>query len=484
MINVNDAQVIPWSPRRVELLAAGADMVVASLCLVALRLLPPPPEGVALASGTAWSAAGVAFAVGLLMWLHRLGHYERRQPLANEIGDLFGVGVVLAAIDLGLATVAGVAPAAVVLCWGGALILLPTARIGLRRWLDARGVWRRPAVVVGTGENALAAARALTASPSLGLPVVAFAQLPGGGEAAPGPGVLPLAGASVPVMPVAQLLAALGGQAGAVPHVVIAPDPGELPACLELLERLAAAGCDLDFVPPLARLPVADAGLFRLVGGEIAAIRLRDPLSAPLSRLYKRAFDLVLGGLLLTFTAPLLAGIALLIALVDGRPVLFRQERIGMNGRPFACLKFRTMVPDAEARLQGQLAADPVARSEWERTRKLKNDPRVSALGRWLRRSSLDELPQLWNVVRGDMSLIGPRPILASELDHYGERIVFYLRARPGLSGLWQVSGRNELDYRQRVDLDCHYVRNWTPWWDIALLLATVRVVLSRRGAY
>jgi undecaprenyl-phosphate galactose phosphotransferase len=481
-MNVQHAHAARWSPRRVELLAAAADVAVASLCLVALRLVPQPVDGAALAAVEAWSAAGIGFALALLLWLHRLGHYERRQPLAQQVGDLLGVGVVLAAIDLGLGAAAGMPPAAVVLCWGSALILLPTSRLALRSWLDTRGLWQRPTVVVGTGENALAAAGALAANPSLGLPVVAFAELPGEAGASR-PSVLRLGGAAVPVMPVANLAASLGDHPGA-PHVVIAPEAGEMPACLELLDRLAAAGCDLDLVLPLARLPLADSGLSRLVGGEIAAIRLRDPLSAPLSRLYKRAFDLVIGGLLLAFTGPLLGCIALLIALVDGRPVLFRQQRIGMNGRTFACLKFRTMVPDAEGRLQALLARDPLARAEWEGSRKLKDDPRISLLGGWLRRSSLDELPQLWNVVRGDMSLIGPRPVVADELARYGDRAVFYLRTRPGLSGLWQVSGRNELDYRQRVDLDCHYVRNWTPLWDIALLLATVRVVLSRRGAY
>jgi undecaprenyl-phosphate galactose phosphotransferase len=481
-MTVHHAHATRWSPRRVELLAAAADIAVASLCLVALRLVPQPMDGAAPGAVEAWSAAGVGFALMLLIWLHRLGHYERRQPLAQQVGDLLGVGVVLAAIDLGLGAAAGMPPAAVVLCWGSALILLPTSRLALRRWLDARGLWQRPAVVVGTGPSALAAAGALAGNPSLGLPVVAFAELRRQAGAAT-PGVLRVGGAAVPVMPLANLAASLGDHPGA-PYVVIAPEAEEMPACLELLEQLAAAGCDLDLVPPLARLPLADSGLARLVGGEIAAIRLRDPLSAPLSRLYKRAFDLVVGGLLLVFVAPLLAILALLIALLDGRPVLFGQQRIGMHGRPFACRKFRTVVPDAEARLQALLARDPRARAEWEASHKLRDDPRVSLLGSWLRRSSLDELPQLWNVVRGDMSLIGPRPVVADELARYGDRAIFYLRTRPGLSGLWQVSGRNELDYRQRVDLDCYYVRNWTPLWDIVLLLATVRVVLSRRGAY
>jgi undecaprenyl-phosphate galactose phosphotransferase len=176
--------------------------------------------------------------------------------------------------------------------------------------------------------------------------------------------------------------------------------------------------------------------------------------------------------------------LAAAILFLDGRPVFFFQRRIGMHGRPFPCLKFRTMVPDAEVRLQALLESDPAARAEWQRDRKLRNDPRVSRVGAWLRRTSLDELPQLFNVIRGEMSLIGPRPVVEEELRRYGPRAVFYLKTRPGLSGLWQVSGRNDLDYGHRVQLDCQYVRNWSPWWDVALLLATVRAVFTRRGAY
>jgi len=142
------------------------------------------------------------------------------------------------------------------------------------------------------------------------------------------------------------------------------------------------------------------------------------------------------------------------------------------------------MVRDAEARLDALLERDPAARAEWQRNHKLRVDPRISRVGDWLRRTSLDELPQLLNVLRGDMSLIGPRPVVEDELARYGDRAAFYLKTRPGLSGLWQVSGRNDVDYGQRVAMDCQYVRNWTPWWDLTLLLATVRVVLTRRGAY
>jgi undecaprenyl-phosphate galactose phosphotransferase len=155
-----------------------------------------------------------------------------------------------------------------------------------------------------------------------------------------------------------------------------------------------------------------------------------------------------------------------------------------MGGRPFRCYKFRTMVPAADRLLAEVLARDAEARAAWERDQKLRDDPRVTAFGTWLRKTSLDELPQLWNVVRGDMSLVGPRPITPAELSRYDETAVYYVETRPGLTGLWQISGRNDLDYDRRVHLDAWYVKNWNLWYDLVILAQTAWVVLRRQGAY
>jgi lipopolysaccharide/colanic/teichoic acid biosynthesis glycosyltransferase len=142
------------------------------------------------------------------------------------------------------------------------------------------------------------------------------------------------------------------------------------------------------------------------------------------------------------------------------------------------------MVVDAEAVLAAHLAAHPEALAEWQRDHKLKDDPRITRFGAWLRRTSLDELPQLFNVLRGEMSLVGPRPVIAEELVRYGESRVYYVESTPGLTGLWQISGRNDLDYRRRVHLDCWYVKNWSLWYDLVILLKTPRAVLRGHGAY
>ncbi len=197
----------------------------------------------------------------------------------------------------------------------------------------------------------------------------------------------------------------------------------------------------------------------------------------------ERAFEIPVCLAAVIFLAPLLLTLALLIFLQDGGPPFFGHQRIGKYGRRFSCLKFRSMAPDAEDRLAKLLKSDPVAREQWRRDHKLKDDPRITPIGRFLRKSSLDEIPQLFNVLQGDMSLVGPRPIVAAEIPRYRRFYADYCSIRPGVTGLWQVSGRNETNYRRRVALDVIYVKRRSPALYLAVLLATVPAVLSRRGA-
>lgn len=194
--------------------------------------------------------------------------------------------------------------------------------------------------------------------------------------------------------------------------------------------------------------------------------------------------DISISLAILVFIAPLLFVIALAIYLQDGGPVVFAHRRVGRSGRHFYCLKFRSMAVDAEQRLADLLANDPVAREEWARDHKLKNDPRITKLGHFLRRSSLDELPQLFNVLRGDMSLVGPRPIVDAEVPKYGRRFQCYCAVKPGITGLWQVSGRNDVSYRSRVAMDCAYAKSKSVGFDLWILAATIPAVLLRRGSY
>jgi len=202
----------------------------------------------------------------------------------------------------------------------------------------------------------------------------------------------------------------------------------------------------------------------------------RPPRGA--ARLVKRGIDILGALLFFAFFGPLYAALALCVWTGGGHPVHYTQTRLGRGGRPFRFYKFRSMVLDADRVLERHLAGDPAARAEWDTYQKLENDPRVLPVGRMLRRFSLDELPQFWNVLRGDMSLVGPRPCMERQRGLYGDAWSHYAAVRPGLTGLWQVSRRNELSFAQRAELDIAYVENWSLRLDFSILLRTVRAVI------
>ena len=199
---------------------------------------------------------------------------------------------------------------------------------------------------------------------------------------------------------------------------------------------------------------------------------------------FVRALDIVIAFLALVFVLPLMGIVALAIFLQDGGPVFFAHRRVGRGGKPFFCYKFRSMAVDAEARLAELLQRNAAARAEWARDHKLRDDPRVTPLGAFLRRSSLDELPQLFNVLQGSMSLVGPRPIVDAEISRYGKRFRHYCSVKPGITGLWQVSGRNDVSYRTRVALDCLYAKSQSPVLYLWIVVVTIPAVLSRKGSY
>lgn len=198
----------------------------------------------------------------------------------------------------------------------------------------------------------------------------------------------------------------------------------------------------------------------------------------------KRGFDVIGALMALLLLLPLFALIAVAIKLWDRGPVFYRHRRIGLNGEAFDCLKFRSMVMDSDEVLSRYLAGNSEAAREWDETRKLKRDPRITPLGASMRKTSIDELPQLVNILKGEMSFVGPRPIVTAEVPKYGTCIDHYLRARPGLTGPWQVSGRNDVDYATRVALDSNYIESWSFWRDVVIVVKTARVVVTARGSY
>ncbi len=205
----------------------------------------------------------------------------------------------------------------------------------------------------------------------------------------------------------------------------------------------------------------------------------------PVGGIAKRLFDILFALVALCVGLIVVIVVAITMMILSPGPVFFRHERIGFGGRPFGCLKFRTMVMDSEEKLRDHLAASPDARREFEVLQKLRDDPRIiPGIGRFLRMTSLDESPQFLNVLCGDMSIVGPRPVTEAEIGRYGFASRCYLRAKPGITGLWQVSGRNDLSFAHRVRLDSVYVRRWSFFWDLAIILRTLKVLSTREGAF
>lgn len=338
-----------------------------------------------------------------------------------------------------------------VLAGGLVLTVLPVGRALLNGLLARSSLYGIRVWVVGQTPRAADLVAALANAPTLGLRVAGRSSGPPGDEVA-------------------------------LRNCVVVPDAAGSMPLAELLDRLGERFERVWLVPNL--LDVASVWVTpRDLQGHLA-LEVRNNLLKPRNRVLKRFADMAIVIASLPLTVPLVALVAAAVAASGPGGVLFRQERIGRGGATFRMLKFRSMHGDASERLAEHLAGDASVRDEWLRTRKLRHDPRVTRLGAFLRRTSLDELPQLFNVLRGEMSLVGPRPVMPDEIAWYGSSAMLYANVPPGLTGMTQVSGRSELSYDERVRLDAYYVRNWSIWLDLVLLGRTVVTVATRRGAF
>jgi undecaprenyl-phosphate galactose phosphotransferase len=404
---------------------------------------------------------GLGTPLGVIMaYFVGRGRYAFRDCPWGELRTLVGAGLAGAAFEIAVgaltANESGSVPAI-------AAIALFSAYAWTGNWLAKQALvnlrlWSLPAVIIGEQEVAGDAQSAIKGSLSLGYRIVARVD----------PATL-LSSSESP------RLQALLARYRAKFLFIACSDPQRQRALVEtaLREQIPFA---------LALAPSFSCRIVSLFGRNVTLLVNRNNLTRPVTRLGKVLFDLAVASLILFVVSPLLLVIALLVRL-DGGPAFYAHRRVGSGGQHFNCLKFRTMVVDAEQRLQKLLARDPALNSQWREQQKLDNDPRITRLGRFLRQTSLDELPQLINVAKLEMSLVGPRPIVDSEKAHYGEHLKQYYATRPGLTGLWQVSGRSDTSYNQRVRLDVWYVNNWTFWHDIVVLLKTIPAVLKRSGA-
>ena len=354
----------------------------------------------------------------------------------------------------------------------GLLLAAPVARSIVRSAIRRTGLWGKPVVVLGPEEIRSRVLKALQKEWHLGFKSVeAFDN-----SLAPEDGVLE----GVPyerALNDAIVMARKNGLDTAIFAMPHAPHE-------HLVKLVSLASTYFRYVIVMPNLDgiCNSAAIARDFAGNVG-LEIRYNLLFPWARRAKRVLDLMLtvvGGLMIT---PLLIVLFIWIKLDSSGPAFYGHRRLGAGGKHFLCWKFRTMHTNAEQLLDEFLQSSPNLRAEWEHNFKLRDDPRVTRIGRLLRKTSLDELPQLWNVLRGEMSLIGPRPIVDAEIHKYGAVYDMYRRIRPGISGFWQVSGRSNTDYAERVQLDAYYVNNWSVWLDIVILARTVRTVVLGRGA-
>lgn len=362
-------------------------------------------------------------------------------------------------------------------CWIFLIVGIPSARQCARAMLSVGNMWKIPTAIIG-GEPAPADLYAILKR-SLALGFEIRWVVPGIGQeladnALPGVSRISL---TDHLDRIVGILAAAG-----CCEAIIAPRAIEPAETSRLIHTLQGSGISVAVMSVLHPLPPRSVNPNCFFGHDVL-VPCRSAQGG-LARVLKRLFDIIASASLLVILSPLFLVIAAAIKLEDAGPITYSHRRVGKDGILFPCLKFRTMVTDAESRLSAWEISNPELHEEFLQSFKLKDDPRITPIGRWLRQTSLDELPQLWNVVRGQMSLVGPRPVIIQELEqYYGSVAALYLRVRPGLTGLWQISGRNETGYDQRVRLDEWYVLNWSLWSDVVILIQTVCVVLSGTGA-
>jgi Undecaprenyl-phosphate galactose phosphotransferase WbaP len=352
------------------------------------------------------------------------------------------------------------------------IVLASFGRAVCRITLGSRPWWGTRLIVVGSGGLAAKAFANLEREPQWGLRPIGFVD-----DSLEG---LPDYDASRFVGPL-QRLDELAAEFG-VDRALVAAHSFDADELAELLSRRSSRIRHWIVLPPLQRFP--SLWLEECEAARLPALAITNRLALPWSRVLKRAMDLTLTITLGILALPLIAVIAILVRLNSPGPVFYGSERLGRHGRRFKAWKFRTMYREADAVLNHHLNENPELAAEWQAKTKLRHDPRITWIGRWLRITSLDELPQVWNVLVGEMSLVGPRPILPFEIDKYADRYEHYIKLLPGITGLWQVSGRNNTTYEERVDLDTYYVQNWSLWLDAYILACTVKVVLLSEGAY
>ncbi|MFJ2997972.1 undecaprenyl-phosphate galactose phosphotransferase WbaP [Raoultella planticola] len=406
----------------------------------------------------------------------RLRHYFYRKTFWFELKEILRTLVIFAVIEIAVMafTTWTFSRYLWVLTWLLIIVLVPVTRMASKRLLDAFGLWRRDTWIIGNGINAYEAFKAINSERNLGLEIVGFISSEQNNKT-----VKEIEG--VPVL--STDLSWLTKQDKQT-QFIVAVESNQSEIRNTWLRNFMIKGYRyVSVIPTLRGMPLDSTDMSFIFSHEVMIFRVQQSLAKLSSRIIKRTFDIIGSLSIIIVLSPALIYISRKVK-KDGGPAIYGHERIGKGGKPFKCLKFRSMVINSKEVLEELLSTNSSAKEEWDATFKLKDDPRITKIGGFLRRTSLDELPQLFNVLKGEMSLVGPRPIITAELERYNDEVDYYLLSKPGMTGLWQVSGRSDVDYETRVYLDAWYVKNWSMWNDIAILFKTIGVVLKKDGAY
>jgi len=359
------------------------------------------------------------------------------------------------------------------IAWVLALLFVPLARAAVRHLFGDKSWWGVSAVVMGAAKTGAEIVKILKNTKALGIKPVAILDddVEKHGKLIEG----------VTVMGSLELAPHLAKQCN-IRWAIMAMPGLDRERLLQIWEENASYFHHVIYIPDL--FGFASLGVLPRDFGGILGLEVRQQLLRSSPKIAKAIVDAIVAAVALVVSALLIPFIALFIKLDSKGPVFYRQTRYGKDGKPFKAWKFRTMVENADVVLKEYLARHPELKEEWDRYQKLRDDPRVTRVGKFLRKTSLDELPQIFNVIKGEMSVVGPRPIVQGEIEKYGKYYSFYTKVKPGITGLWQVSGRNDVSFEERVALDAYYVRNWSVWLDLYILARTVPVAVFGKGAY
>lgn len=434
------------------------------------------PNGVVL--HISWLNFWIVFPLLYLIFINVEQLYNRRMQFWKLIEKLFqasiyGTVAVIIVLYIGQIT-NSTSRLFIVLFWGLTFFSLTVFRYLIKKILEYFNFLQIPVLIIGAGKTAELLVNGIIGDAGMGYRIIGLLEDNNVEES-----ILkkfPVLGGFADVESVVR-------QTG-VQNILIAAPGLEQEKLTQLIYKVQPLVKNMGIIPNLVGIPMGGIEVESLFNEKLMLLRLKNNLARPLNRYIKTMFDFVVTLVGTILISPLLLFIALWIYKDSPGPVIFKHMRIGKNGKPFPCYKFRSMCVDAKAKLEELLQNDPEVKAEWAHGFKLENDPRVTKSGAFLRKTSLDELPQIFNVLKGEMSLVGPRPIIQEELERYGEYVGDYLMVKPGITGMWQVSGRSDIDYSERVLLDSWYVRNWSIWIDLVMLFRTFKVVLFRKGAY